>query len=48
MWITWLAGIAMAVAAVFDNVAGLVVSSIVLFPLMFIWIAWMGARWRGP
>jgi hypothetical protein len=48
MWITWLAGIAMAVAAVFDNVAGLVVSSIVLFPLMFTWIAWMGGRWRGP
>jgi hypothetical protein len=48
MWITWFAGIGMTVAAVFDNVAGLVASSIVLFPLMLLWIAWMGARWRGP
>jgi hypothetical protein len=47
MWITWLAGIGMTVAAIFDNVAGLVVSSIMLFPLMFVWIAWIGARWRG-
>jgi hypothetical protein len=48
MWISWLAGITMTVAAVFDNVAGLVASSMLLFPLMFLWIAWMGARWRGP
>jgi hypothetical protein len=48
MWISWLAGIGMTVAAIFDNVAGLVASSIVLFPPMFVWIAWMGARWRGP
>jgi len=48
MWVTWVAGIAMTVAAVFDNVAGLILSSIVLFPLLLLWTAWMGARWRGP
>jgi hypothetical protein len=48
MWITWLAGIGMTGAAIFDSVAGLVASSIMLFPLMFVWIAWMSARWRGP
>jgi hypothetical protein len=48
MWISWLAGVGMTVAAIFDNVAGLVASSIILFPLMFVWIAWMGARWRTP
>jgi hypothetical protein len=48
MWISWLSAIGMTVAAVFDNVAGLIISSIVLFPLLFVWTAWMGARWRGP
>jgi len=48
MWITWAAGIGMTIAAILDSVTGLVVSSIVLFPLMIVWIAWMGARWRGP
>jgi hypothetical protein len=48
MWITWLAGFVMTTAAIFDNVVGLVASSMALFPLMFVWIAWMGARWRGP
>lgn len=48
IWISWLAGIGMTVAAILNNTAGLVASSIVLFPLMFLWIAWMGARWRGP
>jgi hypothetical protein len=45
MWGTWLAGITMTIAGIFNNVTGLVASSIALFPLMLVWIAWMGARW---
>jgi hypothetical protein len=47
MWATWAAGILMTVAALFNNVPGLVISSVILFPLMFVWIAWMGARWTA-
>ncbi len=46
MWGTWLAGAGMTVAAVFNSVGGMVVSSVVLFPLLLLWMAWMGARWR--
>ncbi|MEX2310621.1 MAG: hypothetical protein WD738_23845 [Pirellulales bacterium] len=46
MWITWIAGIAMTVAGVMNHVGGMVVSTIVLFPLLIAWTAWMGARWR--
>lgn len=48
MWVTWVAGIAMTVAAIFDNTLGILASSIVLFPLLLLWTTWMGARWRGP
>jgi hypothetical protein len=46
MWVTWMAGIAMTVAGVMNYVAGLVVSTAVLFPLFIIWTVWMAARWR--
>jgi hypothetical protein len=42
MWTTWLAGLAMTVAAVVDSVDGMVVSTAVLFPLLICWTTWMG------
>ena len=48
MWITWLAGLAMTIAAVMNHVGGMVISTAVLFPPLIIWTAWMGARWRHP
>src|SRR5262249_20617476 len=45
MWVTWLAGIGMTVAAIADFVPGLVLTTTVLFPPFLIWVAWMGARW---
>ena len=46
MWLTWLAAAVMTVAAIMNHVGGMVVSTAVLFPLLLIWIVWMGARWR--
>ncbi len=46
MWVTWLAGAAMTLAAIANNVPGMVFSTAVLFPLLLVWIGWMGARWR--
>jgi hypothetical protein len=46
MWGTWLAGIAMTIAGIMNHVGGLMASSVVLFPLLIIWIAWMAVRWR--
>lgn len=46
MWATWLAGAIMTVAAGLNSVNGMVVSTVVLFPLLILWMAWMGARWR--
>jgi hypothetical protein len=46
MWITWLAGFAMTVAALFNHVGGMIVSTVVLFPLLIVWMTWMGAKWR--
>jgi hypothetical protein len=48
MWATWLAGVAMTVAGIMNHVGGLVASTVVLFPLLILWTAWMAARWRGP
>jgi hypothetical protein len=48
MWTTWLAGIAMTVAGVMNHVGGLAAATVVLFPLLMLWTAWIGARWRGP
>jgi hypothetical protein len=47
MWATWLSGAAMTASALLGNVAGLVVSSTLLFPLMIAWILWMAVSWGG-
>ena len=44
---TWLAAGVMTVAAIFDYGPGLVVSTLVLFPSLIAWQAWMGLRWRN-
>lgn len=46
MWGTWLAGAGMSVAAAFGSISGLVISSAFLFPLMLVWMVWLGAAWR--
>jgi hypothetical protein len=56
MWCTWIAGALMTVSAVMSlvpadsppahAVQGLKISAAVLFPLLCVWIAWMGWRWR--
>jgi hypothetical protein len=45
MWITWVAGAAMTIAAIAKFLPGLVVSTVVLFLAFLIWVTWMGARW---
>jgi hypothetical protein len=45
MWLTWLAGIGMTVAAVANYTPGMVAATAVLFPPFLVWVAWMGARW---
>jgi hypothetical protein len=45
MWVTWLAGIGMTVAAIANFVPGLIFTTTVLFPPFLTWVAWMGARW---
>jgi hypothetical protein len=47
MWITWVAGIAMTIAAVMNHVPGMVASTVVLFPPLIGWTLWMAARWRS-
>ncbi len=46
MWGTWLAGLAMTLAAVFNHVGGMVAATTVLFPLLIAWTVWMGCSWR--
>jgi len=46
MWATWLAGGGMTVAGLWGYVGGMVASTVVLFPLLIAWTAWMGFRWR--
>jgi hypothetical protein len=46
MWTTWTAGIVMTIAAFFNLLAAMFVSTAILFPLLFVWATWMGARWR--
>lgn len=46
MWTTWIAGVAMTVGAVLLHIDTIVVATAVLFPLLIVWTAWMGARWR--
>ena len=47
MWTTWIAGVGMTVAAVAHSPGGLVVSSIVLFPLLIGWNVWMAVKWKA-
>jgi hypothetical protein len=46
MWMTWLAGLLMSVAAAIGSVPGIVVTTTVLFPLLIVWVTWMGGCWR--
>ncbi len=46
MWLTWLAAAIMTVAAIANNVSGMIAATGMLFPLLLVWVAWMGARWR--
>jgi hypothetical protein len=46
MWITWLSGIGMTVAAIANSTPGMALTTAVLFPPFLVWVAWMGARWR--
>jgi hypothetical protein len=46
MWGTWIAGFGMTASALFMYVPGIVVATVVLFPLLLIWVSWMGLRWR--
>jgi hypothetical protein len=46
MWITWIAGFAMTIAAFAGHVPGMVASTAVLFPLLIVWTAWMAAKWQ--
>jgi hypothetical protein len=45
MWVTWLAGSGMTVAAIANYTSGMVATTAVLFPPFLVWVAWMGARW---
>ncbi len=45
-WCIWIAGAGMSVAAVFDFVAGIVITSGVLFPLFIIWCVMLARRFR--
>jgi hypothetical protein len=46
MWGTWAAGLAMTASALFAFTPGIVATTIVLFPLLLMWVGWMGLRWR--
>jgi hypothetical protein len=46
MWGTWVAGFAMAGSAITGFVSGMVAATAVLFPLLILWVAWMGLCWR--
>jgi len=48
MWGTWLAGLLMAISAIVNATTGMVVATVVLFPLLIGWVGWMGIRWRRP
>jgi hypothetical protein len=46
MWITWLAGIGMTLAALFNSTNGIAIATGILFPPFLVWVAWMGRSWR--
>jgi hypothetical protein len=47
MWATWTAGVVMTISAVFNWLPAMVVSTTILFPLLLVWVVWMGVRWRA-
>jgi hypothetical protein len=47
MWVTWIAGVGMTLAAVANNLSGMVLTTALLFPPFLVWVAWMGVRWRS-
>ncbi|HEY2881397.1 MAG TPA: hypothetical protein VGJ15_03165 [Pirellulales bacterium] len=46
VWIAWLAGIGMTMAAMIQWVGGLILTTVLLFPALLVFIAWMALRWR--
>lgn len=46
MTLTWLAGATMTISAIFHHTGGMVGATILLFPTLILWTAWMGFRWR--
>jgi len=46
MWGTWLSGLGMTFAAVFNQADGLTATTAVLFPLFIAWTVWMGRHGR--
>jgi len=46
MWGTWISGVGMTLAAVFNHVGGMVATTTMLFPLLIAWTVWMGRNWR--
>jgi hypothetical protein len=46
MWATWLSGVAMTVAGLWNHAGGMMAATAVLFPLLMCWMTWMGARWE--
>lgn len=46
MWGTWIAGFVMSVSGLLMYVPGIVAATVVLFPLLLLWVAWMGCCWR--
>ena len=46
LWVAWLAGIGMTVAAFADHALGMIVTSIILFPPLVIGMFWLAVYWR--
>jgi MFS family permease len=46
MWATWAAGLIMALSAVAGVISGIVTTTVILFPLLIVWVGWMSLRWR--
>ncbi len=47
MWATWIAGVTMTIAAMWNHLPGMVISTAALFPMLLVWATWMGAHWRS-
>jgi hypothetical protein len=46
MWGTWLAGAVMTVSAFAGSTTGIIAATVVLFPLLILWVGWMAIRGR--